>query len=307
MDPNSVDIVIYHGGCSDGFGAAFAAWKLLGRRAKYIPGKFGTPPPDVTGKNVVIVDFSYDNATTKAMIEDAADLLVLDHHKSAMVELHDISQTHFDMTKSGAILSWEWFHPGKEPPKFLRYIQDRDLWQWELPYSKEFSAAFDMVEMHFEDYDAYCDDSVFDDAVKRGSYILAHKRTFINKIMKRAAKRMIQGRTALVVNSSHWMSEIGMYLAKSAEVAVIWYLDHKDGSYHISLRSDSGEIDVSEIAKVFGGGGHKTASGCRLAGNRSIEEIFDEPGKEPADSEEDFGSGVEPEGAPTATSGSAGG
>ena len=47
------------------------------------------------------------------MIKDASDLIVIDHHKSAMVELHDISNTKFDMTKSGAILSWEFFHPGK--------------------------------------------------------------------------------------------------------------------------------------------------------------------------------------------------
>jgi len=73
MDPNSVDMVIYHGNCSDGFGAAFSAWKLLGSRAEYIPGKFGTPPPDVTGKKVVVLDFSYDNPTIKEMIEKTED------------------------------------------------------------------------------------------------------------------------------------------------------------------------------------------------------------------------------------------
>ena len=304
MDPNSVDMVIYHGNCSDGFGAAFSAWKLLGSRAEYIPGKFGTPPPDVTGKKVVVLDFSYDNPTIKEMIEKADDFLLIDHHKSAMVALHDISQTHFDMTKSGAILSWEFFHPGKEPPKFLSYIQDRDLWAWELPYSREFSAAFDMVPFNFSDFDAFCDDSVFDDAVKRGSYILAHKRTFINKVVDRAAKRMIKEKTALVVNSSHWMSEIGNRLQMSADVGVVWYFDHKDGTYHVSLRSDGDNVDVSEIAKAFGGGGHRAAAAFRWPGSESIEEIFDEPGKEPEDSQQDSGGSDQTEGATTATSGS---
>ena len=275
MNPNDVDIIIYHGGCTDGFSAAYAGWKLLGAKAKYVPGKFGTPPPDVTGKNVVILDFSYNHSTVKEMIESANELLILDHHKSAMVELHDISQTHFDMTKSGAILGWEFFHPGKEPPKFLRYVQDRDLWLWQLPYSKEFSASFDMVEFKFEDFDAYCNDSVFDDAVKRGSYILAHKRTFVNKVVKKAAKRKIKGYSALVVNSSHWMSEIGMHLAKKSDVAIIWYYDHKDNSYHLSFRSDSPDIDVSEVAKNWGGGGHKQAAGCKLPSDANIEDIFD--------------------------------
>ena len=36
--------------------------------------------------------------------------------------------------------------------------------------------------------------------------------------------------------------------------------EEKDGSVHVSLRSD-GAVDVSKIATQFGGGGHKTASG----------------------------------------------
>ena len=134
MEPSSVNVVIYHADCTDCFGAAYSAWKQLGNRAEYYACKHGTPPPDVKDKNVVILDFSFNNETTKKMIEEANSLLVIDHHKSAMVELHDITNTHFDMTKSGAMLSWEFFHPGKEPPKFIRYIQDRDLWTWELEY-----------------------------------------------------------------------------------------------------------------------------------------------------------------------------
>ena len=91
------------------------------------------------------------------MIEQAEALVVIDHHKSAVVELHDISNTIFDMKKSGAMLAWEFFHPGKEAPKFIQYIQDRDLWQWELPYSKEFSAAFDMIPWEFDEYEKFED------------------------------------------------------------------------------------------------------------------------------------------------------
>jgi oligoribonuclease NrnB/cAMP/cGMP phosphodiesterase (DHH superfamily) len=143
---------------------------------------------------LLFLDFSFDNSTTKKMIEEAAGLLVIDHHKSAMVELHDISNTHFDMTKSGAMLAWEWFHPGKEPPKFIQYIQDRDLWKWELPYSSEFAAAFDMVPFEFEEFEKYEDDSVFDDAVKRGSYILAYSKTVVKKVCEKAVAPKIDGK-----------------------------------------------------------------------------------------------------------------
>ena len=35
------------------------------------------------------------------------------------------------------------------------------------------------------------------------------------------------------------------------------------------------EIDVSEIAKEFGGGGHKKASGFQLSGELCVDDIFD--------------------------------
>tara|TARA_Y100000310_G_scaffold63424_1_gene58828 strand:- start:893 stop:1816 length:924 start_codon:yes stop_codon:yes gene_type:complete len=276
IEPTSIDVIIYHADCSDGFGAAYAAWKLLGNRAEYYACKHGSPPPDVSGKVVAILDFSFDNTTTKKMIEDSEGLIVIDHHKSAIVELHDISNTHFDMTKSGAMLSWEFFHPGKEPPKFIRYIQDRDLWKWELEYSKEFSAAFDMVPFDFEEFEKFEDDSVFDDAAKRGSYILAYSKTVIKKVCEKASSRKYNDLDVLVVNSSHWMSEIGARLSPDCDFAIIWYYDHEDLNIKVSLRAFHEHVDVSEIAKRFGGGGHKKAAGFQLPGDMRVDEIFDD-------------------------------
>ena len=281
VKPGNVDCVIYHADCTDGFGAAYSAWKLLGNRAEYYPCKHGTPPPDVKGKTVVILDFSFDNGTIKKMIKESEALIVIDHHKSAMVELHDISNTYFDMTKSGAMLAWEFFHPGKDPPKFIKYIQDRDLWKWELVYSKEFSAAFDMVPFEFEEFEKFEDDSVFDDAIKRGSYILAYSKTVVKKVCEKAVSRKYSGKDVLIVNSSHWMSEIGARLSPDCDFAVIWYYDHNDRINKISLRSFHDHIDVSEIAKDFGGGGHRKAAGFQISGGLCVDDIFDAEEEEP--------------------------
>ncbi len=274
-EPSAIDLVIYHKNCTDGFGAAYSAWKLLGNKAEYHAAAHGEPPPDVTGRTVAILDFSYKNNVTKEMIKKAKDLIVIDHHKSAMVELHDISNTHFDMTKSGAMLAWEFFHPGKDHPKFIGYIEDRDLWKWELPYSKEFAAAFDMVPFEFEEFEKFEDDSVFDDAVKRGSYILAYSKTVIKKVCDKASARSYKGKDVLVVNSSHWMSEIGSRLSPDCDFAMIWYFDHEKKDIKVSLRSFHENTDVSEIAKDFGGGGHKKAAGFSLPGDTNIEDIFE--------------------------------
>ncbi|OUV75415.1 MAG: hypothetical protein CBC91_07440 [Rickettsiales bacterium TMED131] len=275
LEPSSVDCVIYHANCTDGFGSAFSAWKLLGNRAEYYACTHGTKPPCVKGKNVVILDFSFSNKITKKLIKEANNLLVIDHHKSAMVELHDISNTIFDMSKSGATMAWEFFHPGKEPPKFIQYITDRDLWKWELPYSKEFSAAFDMVPFEFEEFEKFEDDSVFDDAVKRGSFILAYSKTVVKKVCEKAVSRKYKDMNVLVVNSSHWMSEIGAKLSPDCDFALIWYYDHNDQHTRVSLRSFHDHVDVSEIAKEFKGGGHRKAAGFTLPKDKHVDDIFD--------------------------------
>ena len=275
VEPTKIDFVIYHAACTDGFGAAYSAWKCLGNKAIYCSAKHGTPPPDVTGRNVAILDFSYDNKTTKKMISDAENLIIIDHHKSAVVELHDIPNAHFDMAHSGARLAWDYFHPGKDAPRFINYIEDRDLWKWELPYSKEFSAAFDMVPFEFEEFEKFENDSVFDDTVKRGSYILAYSKTVIKKIADSAVSRKMTGKDVLVVNSSHWMSEIGSYLSPNCDFALIWYYSHSMKKTKVSLRSFHEHVDVSEIAKRYGGGGHKKAAGFHLPKSKHIEELFD--------------------------------
>ena len=275
IDPHSVDLVIYHANCTDGFGAAYAAWKLLGDRASYFAAKYGEAPPDVKDKCVVVLDFSYDNATTKRMIADAKSFLVIDHHKSAMVELHDVSCTHFDMNHSGAMLSWKFFHPGKDAPRMIKHIEDRDLWKWEIPYSKEFAAAFDMVPFDFEEFDKYLDDSAVDDAQERGAYILAYSKTVISKIAKNAHARKLNGKDVLVVNSPHWMSEIGAALSPKCDFAAIWYYDHETRQVRVSLRAHHEDSDVSEVAKKYGGGGHRKAAGFALPPGICIETIFD--------------------------------
>ena len=58
MNRNPTPLCIYHHNCADGFTAAWVVKKAFGN-VDFHPGKYNEPPPDVTGRDVIIVDFSY--------------------------------------------------------------------------------------------------------------------------------------------------------------------------------------------------------------------------------------------------------
>lgn len=110
---NERPLVIYHGNCADGFTAAWAVWKRFGSGADYYAGVYQTTPPDVTGRHVVLVDFSYKLPVLSEMAKTATSVLVIDHHKSAA---DDIRQEHsakngnppiFRMDQWDKPLTWE--------------------------------------------------------------------------------------------------------------------------------------------------------------------------------------------------------
>jgi oligoribonuclease NrnB/cAMP/cGMP phosphodiesterase (DHH superfamily) len=146
---------IYHGNCADGFGAAWVVRKALGE-IDFHPGKYQEPPPDVTGKDVVMVDFSYKRPVLLEMADKANSILILDHHKTAVEGLVDLPENvtaKFDMGHSGAMLTWEHFFPGQEPPPLLLHIEDRDLWRFALQNTRQIQANVFSFPYDFQVWD----------------------------------------------------------------------------------------------------------------------------------------------------------
>ena len=146
-DPNP--LVIYHGKCPDGFGAALAAWLYFEGQGEYLGvshGKVTTLEdlPALEGRAVYILDFSFEASLMQGIDERAAKLVLLDHHQSAADKLGRFQcrcgAVHFDMSQSGAMLSWKFFFPEQPVPDLIRYVQDRDLWHWAFPESAVSSA-----------------------------------------------------------------------------------------------------------------------------------------------------------------------
>ncbi|MGH7608812.1 MAG: DHH family phosphoesterase [Candidatus Dormibacteria bacterium] len=250
-------LVVYHGDCPDGFGAAFAAWKRYGDDADYVPVNHGDPPPKAGGRHLLIADFAYDRATTERLAEASASMVVLDHHRSAAAELEGLPYCVFDMDRSGAVMAWQYLHT--EPiPALLRYVQDRDLWRNRLPESEEVSAALRAHAFDFNTWDAIDVEQLR----VEGRALLRYQRRMIERIAAHAAPVEILGTVVPTVNSPVLQSELGDLLAAGHPFAGVWW-QGADDSARWSLRSTPGGADVSLIAARYGGGGHRTAAGFK--------------------------------------------
>lgn len=260
-------LCIYHGNCADGFGAALAVRNGLGPdNVEFHPGVHQDPPPDVTGREVIIVDFSYKQPVLLEMARRAKRILILDHHKSAQKELVDLPDNvvaHFDMDRSGAMMAWEHFLPDTPIPRLIAHIQDRDLWRFELPGTREIQAAVFSYEYDFGVWESLMLGDI-NELRKEGRALERKHFKDINEFIKVASYRMtIAGYDVPVLNAPYFFSSDAGHIMGEGELFAACYWDTPEGRV-FSLRSADDGLDVSEIATLHGGGGHEHAAGFRL-------------------------------------------
>ncbi len=293
------DICIYHGFCTDGFTAAWAIWRLW-PDIEFYGAVHGDPPPDVKGKHVLIVDFSYKRDVLSELGREAKTITILDHHASAEADLSVFKvdelypldvleqlsafggklpiQALFDMKRSGAMMAWQFAFPNGYPvsiafaepvPYLVQYVQDRDIWTWLLPDSREISSAISLYDMTFEEWDelaaALEDSDGYAKLVAQGDAIeRTHQKQVATSIKVTGRKMVIGGYYVPVANVSGYMaSDAGNIMSADYPFAASYY-DNAEGERVFSLRSRVGGIDVSKVAGLYGGGGHVRAAGFRM-------------------------------------------
>jgi nanoRNase/pAp phosphatase (c-di-AMP/oligoRNAs hydrolase) len=265
--------VLYHASCTDGLGAKYAAWKKFGDTAAYFAIQYNGPIPEMPeGSEVYIVDFSYPKAVLEEMMKVHKSVVVLDHHKSAEADLRGMSCCKFDMTKSGAVLAWEYFHPSKVIPDLLLDIQDRDLWKFKRLNSKPVHAGLQLLKGSMEAWDKLTKDPhAYFNLIETGKALLKQQDMKVDSVAKYKVKVVpFLGYNVGITNATDNASEIGNAICISKEYDVdfaIIYCVTKDDDVLCSARSDveGKNTDVSEFAKQFGGGGHRNAAGFKIS------------------------------------------
>lgn len=289
-----MNLCIYHGGCTDGVASAWVVWNYLrkmGERElwRFHPGVYGGDPPwDSMDEesHVYLVDFSYKRPVMEKLIADAAMVTVLDHHKTAQVELEPLLETRklagsFDMNRCGALMAWDWFFPNKDVPSLMMAIDAQDRW------TQERDAPLIMALRSYAH--APVDDSpeAFDTLMKLWNWLMQAETMTTLRQDAKAIHRYYRMRVEETKNHAklvkldefrfpavnapyHLASDVAGELAEDSPhgFAAVWW-QNRDGQVSFSLRS-RGDFDVSELAAKHGGGGHRNAAGFKMAWDDAV-------------------------------------
>lgn len=272
MHENHKEIaIIYHGGCPDGLGGAYAAWKKFGDDAEYIPAKHGKPAPEgLEGRKLFFIDFSYPQEIMDGILKTAASVTVLDHHLGTKEIVESMPDHVFDNNRSGATIAWGYFHPDTPVPALLRYIEDGDLYKFALPHSRQILAYIytsTLLTSSFENWDAVIreveDPAELERIIQTGTMFEQYHDHIVTNGVRHAELVSFEGYECYFASSTgEFVSDIGNRLVTTRPpIALIASVSATD--VRVSLRSDK-TIDVAAIARKYGGNGHPAAAGFRI-------------------------------------------
>ena len=265
-------LVLYHADCMDGYASAWAAWKKFGNTARYKPVRHQTPLPEFgEGTVIYILDFCYSAEILVEAAKKASKIVVLDHHISAQKDFEsylkknvipDNLEVNFIQNHSGCLIAWQYFIGDIEAPLLLQHIEDHDLWRHHLPKTEEICKALYLrLPVNF-----YAFDKVKLSTLHReGSLLLKQQKLNVSRLFKARHSISLNNITGLAVNAPPmFSSDLGHVLAEeSGTFGLTYYYHGKRQCYECSLRS-IGDFDVSALALMYGGGGHKNASGFSI-------------------------------------------
>lgn len=293
------DTIVYHNPCNDGVASLWAA-----NYYKEIPQKISckagmNPQIETQNKNIIFVDLCPKFDYLIEICKTAKNIVILDHHKTT-IDFYELNKLKcppnlkiiLDITKSGCQITWDYFFPTTSRPWFIDYVGDRDLWVWKLPNSKEINQVF------FDNYifDAYNLDNItnmlnytqeqINDLIKEGTILLKVQKKQLDTAIYRSLEATIKVNKNIYnvwlgTTTSSDRSDLGNILANKPlssgdlpDFSATWVYEPKAREWWVSLRGHKDSPDLSVVAGVFGGGGHKCASAFSIKHPQTLTDFF---------------------------------
>lgn len=222
---------------------------------------------------VVIVDYSIPNKLMEKLLTITKDVTWIDHHKTSIEKDEELRQMGITLKgvrsteKAACELTWEFYHPNTRIPLAVQYIGDRDTWKWRFgsatedfcnglqlmdmcPWSVHWTILFDNDESPFAKAEK-------ESILSEGNVVSRYKRMLSQDLAKNSFETEFEGHKVLALNFSHFGSAVFGNKASDYDAVVVFGFNGSVWTYSLY----SSKIDVSEIAKKYGGGGHVGAAG----------------------------------------------
>lgn len=220
-------------------------------------------------EQVYIVDFSIEPDMMLRLFNVTPNVVWIDHHKTAIEKYAGFPRDIEGIRRDGAAaceLMWEWFiRCGRTQgpmPGAIRYVGDRDVWAWRHgDGTRFFHAGFGLQD------DDPCSDLVRDlvtnqnplaDILRNGEIVEEYRRRFFEKYRRTYCfEGTFEGHRAVFLNIATVGSEAFGEDFDNYDIVIPFIWDGQQ--WTVSLYAET--VDVGEIAKGYGGGGHRGAAG----------------------------------------------
>jgi len=288
-------LVAYHDHCIDGYTSAWVANTALeaqGLHVVLLPMSYNEESnQQLLGElskvyyiALYVVDFSLSIGTLVAIdrLYPKLATTILDHHKTAFEKYAPAteinSQAYFVGEAAGAdiilknnfcgaSLCWNYFHPDTTVPQLITHVEDYDLWLFRFGDTTRYVNKY-LVEQekNMKSWDRIATRMEtaggFSKTLEIGKVLQDIHNKHVAEVAELAVPMELCGYKGLAVECfSELTSDVGHMLAtESGTFGAMCILDFEAKKIKWSLRSN-GDFDVSEIAKYYGGGGHKNAAG----------------------------------------------
>ncbi|MBM3145292.1 MAG: hypothetical protein FJ010_10040 [Chloroflexi bacterium] len=264
-------LCLYHNDV-DGRAAAAIVRRALGEEISLYEMKYGNSLPleeVLVSDQIVIVDFSLPREDMERL-SAYHKLTWIDHHKTSMEELADISDQWpgiRDTNEAACVLAWKHFFPGQSIPAAVRLIGDRDIWRWTYPETGAFNEGLYQLNTNPRNDRLWIpllddDRPLLDEIIEHGRALRQARLKAIQSSTARYGYPVLfEGHRTLAINM-HGSGDLGEHIRNHGYEVAYCYIDNiHDGELYTFVTLYSDEADVAEIARRFGGGGHAGAAG----------------------------------------------
>jgi len=265
--------ICFHHNDPDGRASGAIVKYALGDDVTLIESDYdGVPIPwDVVGQaeQVIVTDFSFPVEDMKHLAE-GHELVWIDHHKSAMLEFEGIADNWpgiRDISEAACVLTWKYFFPERPVPRAIVLIGDRDVWRWAEKDTGPFGESLYNQDHHATNVEFWKplledDQAVLTEMIEEGVRLREITLRDVDHLMvARSFEVRFDGYHTLAVNT-RGNGDVGNYGRDRGYEIVYTYVDEMQvGGLTTVVTLFSSKIDVSVIARCYGGGGHAGAAG----------------------------------------------